>query len=64
MKRGMMFVLGAVLLAGLALLFGRPFIAEQAFRRALDTNVGVDQSAAFADLCGAGNVRSGIRERL
>ena len=61
MKRGMMFVLGAVLLlAGLALLFGRPFIAEQAFRRALDTNVGVDQSAAFADglhlyVCGSGS---------
>lgn len=46
----------AVLMAG----FGRTWIAQRAFERALDRNVGIDQSAALGDglhayLCGTGS---------
>lgn len=48
------------LLAGLLFVFGRTWLAEQAFQRALDSTVGVDQSAAFDDglhlyVCGSGS---------
>jgi ribonuclease Z len=48
------------LIAGLAALFGRSWIAERAFQRALDENVGIDRSAALGDglhayMCGTGS---------
>lgn len=58
-KLGITFAVVAVL-AGLFALFGRGWLAERAFQRALDTTVGVDQTAAFADglhlyVCGSGS---------
>ncbi len=49
-----------VVIIGLIALFGRTWLAERAFQRALDTTVGVDQTAAFADglhlyVCGSGS---------
>jgi ribonuclease Z len=46
--------------AGLALVFGRGWIAERAFQRALDQNAGIDQSAKLGDglhayVCGSGS---------
>lgn len=61
MKRKLgMGMLVLLLLAGVALLFGRDWIGEWAFRRALDRNVGIDQSAALGDglhayVCGSGS---------
>jgi ribonuclease Z len=48
------------LLVGLAVIFGRGWIGEQAFYRALDQNVGIDQSAKLGDglhayVCGSGS---------
>jgi ribonuclease Z len=48
------------ILVGLALIFGRGWIGEQAFYRALDRNAGIDQSAALGDglhayICGSGS---------
>jgi ribonuclease Z len=48
------------ILVGLAALFGRGWIGEQAFQRALDRNAGIDQSAALGDglhayICGTGS---------
>ncbi len=51
---------GLLLIAGLLLLFGRGWIAQRAFDRALDQNVGVDQAAKLGDglhayVCGSGS---------
>lgn len=61
MKRKVAIALGVIALAiaGFAL-FGRDWLGERAFRAALDKNVGVDQTAAFADglhlyVCGSGS---------
>ncbi len=48
------------LLAGLVFLFGRGWVAERAFQSALDSTVGVDQSAKLGDglhvyVCGSGS---------
>ena len=48
------------LFAGLAMLFGRGWLGEQAFYRALDQNAGIDRSAALGDglhayVCGSGS---------
>lgn len=48
------------LVVGLALLFGRNWIAQRAFDRAIDATVGVDQSARLGDglhayVCGSGS---------
>ncbi len=53
-------VVGLLIVLGLALMLGRQRIAERAFERALDTNVGVDQSAKLGDglhayVCGSGS---------
>ncbi|HNJ48523.1 MAG TPA: MBL fold metallo-hydrolase [Novosphingobium sp.] len=61
MKRAIRWLLGGLLvLAGLTLLFGRETIAQRLFDRALDRNVGVDQSAKLGDglhayVCGSGS---------
>ncbi|MDE2411484.1 MAG: MBL fold metallo-hydrolase [Sphingomonadales bacterium] len=61
MKRKIGFILATLALAaGLFLLFGRNWIAQRAFDRAIDRTVGVDQSAALADglhayVCGSGS---------
>lgn len=61
MKRKLTILAAAlVLLAGLLLLFGRTWLAERAFERALDKTVGVDQSLGLGDglhayLCGSGS---------
>ena len=55
--------LALAVLAGFAVLFGlfgRTWLAQKAFSRALDTSVGIDQSATFADglhlyVCGSGS---------
>jgi ribonuclease Z len=49
-----------VLLVGAIFLFGRSWIAERAFEQALDSNIGVDQSAQLPDglhvyVCGSGS---------
>lgn len=49
-----------VVVVGLFVLFGRDWLAERAFQRALDTSVGVDQSAKLPDglhayVCGSGS---------
>ena len=49
-----------VVVIGLIVLLGRDWLAERAFQRALDANVGVDQSAALPDglhayVCGSGS---------
>lgn len=49
-----------VVIVGVGALFGRDWLAERAFQRALDTSVGVDQSAALPDglhayVCGSGS---------
>ena len=51
---------GLVLVAGLLLMFGRSWIAQRAFDRALEQSVGVDQSAKLGDglhayVCGSGS---------
>ena len=51
---------GLLLIAGLLVLFGRGWIAQRAFDRALDQSVGVDQSAELGDglhayVCGSGS---------
>jgi ribonuclease Z len=48
------------LILGIAAYFGRGWIGEQAFNRALDRNAGIDQSAALGDglhayMCGTGS---------
>jgi ribonuclease Z len=53
-------VVGLLIVLGLALMLGRQRIAQRAFERALDTNVGVDQSAKLGDglhayVCGSGS---------
>ncbi len=53
-------LVGLIVVAGLTLVFGRTWIAERAFERALDRNVGIDQSAALGDglhayVCGSGS---------
>ena len=61
MKRAIRWLLGGLLvLAGLTLLFGRETIAQRLFDRALDRNVGIDQSAKLGDglhayVCGSGS---------
>ncbi|MFM5949773.1 MAG: MBL fold metallo-hydrolase [Novosphingobium sp.] len=61
MKRKLAIALGVVaVIVGLLLLFGRVWLGERAFQRALDTTVGVDQTAAYADglhlyVCGSGS---------
>lgn len=61
MKRRLAMGLGALaLVLGLVLLFGRGWLGERAFHRALDNNVGIDQSAALGDglhayVCGSGS---------
>lgn len=52
-------LLAVLLLGGLVLYLARPWLAERAFQRALDTTVGVDQSLALGDglhayVCGSG----------
>jgi ribonuclease Z len=60
-KRKLGIALGIVaLVIGLLLLFGRGWLAERAFRSALDNTVGVDATAAYADglhlyVCGSGS---------
>lgn len=49
-----------VVIIGVLVLFGRDWLAERAFQRALDANVGIDQSAALPDglhayVCGSGS---------
>ena len=58
-KIGMFFALVA-LLVGLFLMLGKTWLADRAFQRALDTTVGVDQTAAYSDglhlyVCGSGS---------
>ena len=53
-------LLGLLLIAGLLILFGRPWIAQRVFDRALDQTVGVDQAAKLGDglhayVCGSGS---------
>ncbi len=54
-------IAGAVLLLiGTALVFGRPWLAQRAFDRALDQNIGIDKSLALGDgisayVCGSGS---------
>ncbi len=53
-------LLGLVVIVGLGLTLGRGWIAQRAFERALDRNVGIDQSAALGDglhayVCGSGS---------
>lgn len=61
MKRKVLVVAGLLaVIAALALLLGRDFIARRAFEAALDRNVGVDQSAKLGDglhayVCGSGS---------
>lgn len=61
MKRKLVIIVGALLLIiALALLFGREPIGRMAFERAIDNNVGVDQSAKLGDglhayVCGSGS---------
>lgn len=61
MKRTIAIVVAVVaLVGGLGLLFGRNWIAQRAFDRALEQNVGVDPSAALPDglhayVCGSGS---------
>ena len=61
MKRKFGIALGVIAVAvGLFALLGRGWMAERAFRSALDKTVGVDQTAAFADglhlyVCGSGS---------
>lgn len=61
MKRKLLWALaGLVLAIGAVLLLGRGWLAERAFQRALDTSVGVDQSANLPDginvyICGSGS---------
>ncbi|MFM5949092.1 MAG: MBL fold metallo-hydrolase, partial [Novosphingobium sp.] len=50
----------AALLLGLAVLFGRTWLAQRAYDRALDQNVGIDKSLALGDgisayVCGSGS---------
>ncbi len=52
-------LVAVLLLAGLLLYLARPWLAERAFQRALDTTVGVDPSLALGDglhayVCGSG----------
>ncbi|MDP3907184.1 MBL fold metallo-hydrolase [Novosphingobium sp.] len=58
-KLGRLFAIGVILI-GLFLVLGRDWLADRAFQRALDTSVGVDQSAALPDglhayVCGSGS---------
>ncbi len=61
MKRKLAIAVGVVAVAlGLFALVGRGWLAERAFRSALDKTVGVDQTATFADglhlyVCGSGS---------
>lgn len=61
MKRKLGLALVAVAVAlGLTLIFGRTWIAQRAFDRALDRNAGIDQSAKLGDglhayMCGTGS---------
>ena len=61
MKRKLAWTLAVIALAmGLTLHFGRTWIAQRLFDRALDQTVGVDQSAKLADgihvyICGSGS---------
>lgn len=61
MKRKLGYLVIALLLAGAGLmLFGRTWLAHRAFDRALDANVGIDQSAKLGDglnayVCGSGS---------
>ena len=61
MKRTVGIVLGVLALAvGLAVLFGRTWIAQRAFDRALEQNVGIDPSVELPDglhayVCGSGS---------
>ena len=55
-------ILAGVVLLGLGLLlsFGRPWLAQRAFDRALDQNIGIDKSLALGDginayVCGSGS---------
>lgn len=54
------FAAAALLLVGLFLAFGRPWLAQRAFDRALEANVGIDKSLALGDglhvyVCGSGS---------
>lgn len=58
-KLGRLFA-AVIVIIGLFGLFGRDWLAERAFQRALDTSVGVDRSAALPDglhvyVCGSGS---------
>ena len=61
MKRKLAYgVLVLVLLAGAFFAFGRPWLAQRAFDRAIDANVGIDKSLALGDglhvyVCGSGS---------
>ncbi|MBS0481013.1 MAG: MBL fold metallo-hydrolase [Proteobacteria bacterium] len=61
MKRRLGLAVAALALAvGLFLLFGRGWVAQRAFDRAIDKTVGIDQSAALPDglhayVCGSGS---------
>lgn len=61
MKRKLAWIVAALaLVLGLSLLLGRGWIAQRAFDRALDRNVGIDQSARLGDglhayVCGSGS---------
>ena len=61
MKRKVAVIAGLLaVIIGLALIFGRGAIGQMAFERALDNNVGVDQSAKLGDglhayVCGSGS---------
>jgi ribonuclease Z len=60
MRKLGLLVAGIVLLVGGVMLFARQQVAQRLFDRALDTSVGVDQSAALGDglhayVCGSGS---------
>ena len=61
MKRTVLIVVAILaILAGFALVFARPWMAQRAFDRALDQNMGVDKAALLGDglhayVCGSGS---------
>ena len=61
MKRKLAILAGVLLLGlGLLLVIGRPWLAQRAFDRALDQNIGIDKSLALGDglhayVCGSGS---------
>jgi ribonuclease Z len=61
MKHKLAMAAGVItLIAGLTVLFARPWLGEMAFNRAVDQNAGIDQSAKLGDglhvyMCGTGS---------